>query len=60
MLTIINTMLTLHPTYLKNMDISKYWKTVVDTLRDGLLVVDPKGQYPGGESFGGKVDRIFL
>ena len=25
------------------MDISKYWKTVVDTLRDGLLVVDPKG-----------------
>ncbi len=25
------------------MDISKYWKTVIDTLRDGLLVVDPKG-----------------
>jgi PAS domain S-box-containing protein len=25
------------------MDISQYWKTVVDTLRDGLLVVDPKG-----------------
>jgi two-component system, NtrC family, response regulator HydG len=26
------------------MDISQYWKTVVDTLRDGLLVVDPKGK----------------
>ncbi|MFO8085166.1 MAG: sigma 54-interacting transcriptional regulator [Desulfobacterales bacterium] len=25
------------------MDISKYWKTVIDTLRDGLLVVDPRG-----------------
>ena len=25
------------------MDISRYWKTVIDTLRDGLLVVDPKG-----------------
>ena len=25
------------------MDISHYWKTVIDTLRDGLLVVNPKG-----------------
>ena len=25
------------------MDIAKYWKTIVDTLQDGLLVVDPKG-----------------
>ncbi len=25
------------------MDISKYWKTIVDTLQDGLLVVDPQG-----------------
>lgn len=26
------------------MDIAKYWKTIVDTLQDGLLVVDPHGQ----------------
>lgn len=25
------------------MDLSRYWKTVVDTLQDGVLVVDPKG-----------------
>ncbi len=25
------------------MDISKYWKTIVDTLQDGLMVVDPNG-----------------
>ncbi|MBU4318640.1 MAG: sigma 54-interacting transcriptional regulator [Proteobacteria bacterium] len=25
------------------MDIAKYWKTIVDTFRDGLLVVDPYG-----------------
>ena len=25
------------------MDLSKYWKTVVDTLHDGLMVVDPVG-----------------
>ncbi len=25
------------------MDISKYWKTVVDTLQDGLMVMDPWG-----------------
>jgi PAS domain S-box-containing protein len=25
------------------MDIAKYWKTIVDTLQDGLLVVDPRG-----------------
>ena len=25
------------------MDIAKYWKTIVDTLQDGLLVVDPMG-----------------
>lgn len=25
------------------MDLSKYWKTVVDTLQDGLMVVDPVG-----------------
>ena len=25
------------------MDIAKYWKTIVDTLQDGLMVVDPKG-----------------
>jgi two-component system response regulator HydG len=26
------------------MDIAKYWKTIVDTLQDGLMVVDPKGK----------------
>ena len=26
------------------MDIAKYWKTIVDTLQDGLLVVDSRGQ----------------
>ncbi len=26
------------------MDIAKYWKTIVDTLQDGLLVVDAQGQ----------------
>ncbi|MHC4104501.1 MAG: PAS domain S-box protein, partial [Planctomycetota bacterium] len=25
------------------MDISRYWKTIVDTLQDGLMVMDPKG-----------------
>lgn len=25
------------------MDIAKHWKTIIDTLRDGLLVVDPNG-----------------
>jgi transcriptional regulator with PAS, ATPase and Fis domain len=25
------------------MDISKYWKTIVDTLQDGVMVVDPGG-----------------
>ncbi len=25
------------------MNIAKYWKTIVDTLQDGLMVVDPKG-----------------
>jgi len=26
------------------MDISKYWKTIVDTLQDGVMVVDPSGK----------------
>ena len=26
------------------MKIAKYWKTIVDTLRDGLLVIDPGGK----------------
>ena len=26
------------------MDIAKYWKTIVDTLQDGLMVVDPEGK----------------
>ena len=26
------------------MDIAKYWKTIVDTLQDGLMVVDPMGR----------------
>ena len=26
------------------MDISKYWKTIVDTLQDGVMVVDPGGR----------------
>lgn len=26
------------------MDISKYWKTIVDTLQDGVMVVDPRGR----------------
>jgi PAS domain S-box-containing protein len=25
-------------------DIAKYWKTIVDTLQDGLMVVDPRGK----------------
>ena len=25
------------------MDIVKYWKTIVDTLQDGLMVLDPSG-----------------
>jgi PAS domain S-box-containing protein len=25
------------------MDIGKYWKTIVDTLQDGLMVIDPSG-----------------
>ncbi|MHC4751835.1 MAG: sigma-54 interaction domain-containing protein [Planctomycetota bacterium] len=25
------------------MDISRYWKTIVDTLQDGLMVIDPRG-----------------
>ena len=47
------------------MDISKYWKTIVDTLQDGVMVVDPGGTvlamnpsaerltgYPAGELVG--------
>jgi PAS domain-containing protein len=26
------------------MDLSKYWKTILDTLRDGVMVVDPGGR----------------
>jgi len=26
------------------MDISKYWKTIVDTIQDGVMVVDPGGK----------------
>jgi len=26
------------------MDISKYWKTIVDTIQEGVMVVDPSGQ----------------
>ena len=26
------------------MDLSQYWKTIVDTLQDGVIVVDPKGR----------------
>jgi PAS domain S-box-containing protein len=26
------------------MDISRYWKTIVDTLQDGLMVIDPQGK----------------
>ncbi len=26
------------------MDLSRYWKTIVDTLQDGVMVVDPKGK----------------
>jgi two-component system, NtrC family, response regulator HydG len=26
------------------MDISKYWKTIVDTIQDGVMVVDPAGK----------------
>ena len=25
------------------MEIAKYWKTIVDTLQDGLMVIDPEG-----------------
>lgn len=28
----------------KPMDLSPYWKTIVDTLQDGVLVVDPRGR----------------
>ena len=26
------------------MDIARYWKIIVDTLQDGLMVVDPRGK----------------
>jgi two-component system, NtrC family, response regulator HydG len=26
------------------MDLSRYWKTIVDTLQDGVMVVDPRGR----------------
>ena len=29
------------------MDLSEHWKTIVDTLRDGLLVVSPEGVIMG-------------
>ncbi|MGD8668377.1 MAG: PAS domain S-box protein, partial [Desulfobacterales bacterium] len=25
------------------MELGKYWKTIVDTLQDGLMVMDPEG-----------------
>ena len=28
----------------KQMDLSKHWKTIVETLQDGVLVVDPRGK----------------
>jgi PAS domain S-box-containing protein len=43
MLTIVN-LTGLHMnTEKQKMDISRYWKTIVDTLQDGLMVMDPKG-----------------
>lgn len=27
------------------MDIARYWKIIVDTLQDGLMVVDPRGKF---------------
>ncbi len=39
------------------MDLSRYWKTIVDTLQDGVMVVDPMGRVvamnPGAERLTG-------
>ncbi len=47
MLTVLTIMLTLFPLpnaiEMKKMDLAKHWKTVVDTLQDGILVVAPDG-----------------
>ncbi len=40
------------------MDIAKYWKTIVDTLQDGLMVVDPKGRIIASQSGGGAGHRL--
>ncbi len=43
MLTIVN-LTGLHKhSGTQKMDISRYWKTIVDTLQDGLMVIDPQG-----------------
>ena len=26
------------------MELAKYWKTIIDTLQDGVMVVDPSGK----------------
>ena len=39
------------------MDIAKYWKTIFETISDGLMIVDPVGKIlainPAGEKLTG-------
>ena len=36
----------------------QFWKTVIDTMMDGLLIVDPEGFDPGRQSRHGGAQRL--
>ena len=40
------------------MDIARYWKTIVDTLQDGLLVVNPRGKILASNQAAERITRI--